>query len=262
MIRTSQILLLTATITPPGKVPNLVRTDPEVRLHDYEKALAFYMTLIDQGVVDYIVLVDNSNSNISTLQDLIKQSKFADRVEILSFYGLDYPAAYGKGYGEFKLVDYAMANSRIINQDKVNAIIWKVTGRYIVKNLAQVIQQRPSQFEIYCNFRFGLTRPLYKFQLLKWMDLYLLAWTHIGYNASIRDVYKELRADYYGEAEVRFRELLEQATEKPKVITRYTTVPFIDGVRGFDGQNFSHGSNLWKYYSRRLTQNLMPSMWI
>lgn len=261
MIGTVQILLLTATITPPSSVPNLIRTNPAIRLQDYEKALAFYMTLIDQGV-DYIVLVDNSNSDSSTLQNLVKQSNVSDRVELLSFYGLDYPTAYGKGYGEFKLVDYAMANSRIINQEKSNAVIWKVTGRYVVKNLAQVINQRPTEFDIYCNFRLGLTRPLHKFKLLKWMDMFLMAWTYQGYNSFIRNIYKELRADHHGEAEIRFRELLEPAPKNLNVITRYTAIPFIDGVRGFDGQNFSHGSNLWKYYSRRLTHSLIPSMWI
>jgi hypothetical protein len=232
-----------------------------MRLRDYKRALAFYLTLIGHGV-DYIVLAENSNANISKLYELVNQFGLSNRVELISFYGLDYPPAYGKGYGEFKLVDYAMSNSQILCAEKSNAVIWKVTGRYVVKNLTQVIRQRPPQFDIYCNYRLGLTRPITKSMLLKWMDLFLLAWTLAGYDAVIKNIYQNLRADHYGEAEVRFRELLEHGSRYLRVVNRYTTVPLIDGVRGFDGQNFSQGSNLWKYYSRRLALRLMPGLWI
>jgi hypothetical protein len=223
--------------------------------------LAFYLNLIGQGV-DYIVFVDNSGSDISTLQDLVNRSGVSNRVELISFLGLDYPASYGKGYGEFKLVDYAMSNSRILRTEQSKAVIWKVTGRYVVKNLPQVIRQRPTHFDIYCNFRLGLTRPISKPKLLRWMDLFLLAWTSTGYEAVIKNIYHQLRADQHGEAEVRFRELLKKTPRHVTVIDRYATVPLIDGVRGFDGQNFSQGANLWKYYSRRLALRLMPKLWV
>lgn len=261
MSELSQILLLSATITPPSQVPNLVRTDPEMRLRDYERALTFYLTLIGQGV-DYIVLAENSGADVSTLQALVDRSQVSQRVEIVSFYGLDYPPAYGKGYGEFKLIDYAMCHSQILQSEKAAAAIWKVTGRYLVKNLAQVIEQRPPQFDIYCNFRLGLTRPISKSKVLKWMDLFLLAWSPKGYDSVINNIYQDLRSDQYGEAEIRFREILEQLPSHVNVVNRYRTIPFIDAVRGFDGQNFSKGSNLWKYHSRRLALRLMPGLWV
>ena len=261
MNETAQILLLSATVTPPSQVPNLVLTDPQIRLFDYERALAFYQSLIGKGV-DYIVLAENSNADISRLRELVNRSGLSNRVELISFYGLDYPSSYGKGYGEFKLVDYAMSNSRILNAAKPEVVIWKVTGRYVVKNLAQIIRQRPRQFDIYCNFRLGLTKSIPKPSLLRWMDLFLLAWTAAGYDSVIKNIYPDLRADHHGEAEVRFRELLEQASPHVNVVNRYTTVPFIDGFRGFDGQNYSQGLNLWKYYSRCVAQRLMPWAWL
>jgi hypothetical protein len=219
------------------------------------------LNLVGQGV-DYIVLVDNSGSDISTLHGLVNRSGFSNRVELISFLGLDYPASYGKGYGEFKLVDYAMSYSRILCAEKSTAVIWKVTGRYVIKNLSQVIRQRPTHFDIYCNFRLGVARPISKPRLLRWMDLYLLAWTSAGYETVIKNIYHRLRADRFGEAEIRFRELLEKVPRDVTVVNRYTTIPFVDGVRGFDGQNFSQGPNLWKYYSRRAALHLMPNLWV
>jgi hypothetical protein len=261
MSESSQIVLLSATVIPPSHVPNLVLTDPDLRLLDYERALAFYLSLLDKGV-DYIVLVENSNADISKLHQLVTGSGLRDRVELISFYGLDYPVEYGKGYGEFKLVDYAMSNSRILSAEMSKAVIWKVTGRYVVKNLSEVIRRRPQPFDIYCNFRLGLTRPISKPKLLKWMDLFLLAWTATGYDGVIKNIYQDLRADHHGEAEVRFRELLDQVPPHLSVVNRYTTIPFIDGFRGFDGQNFSQGMNRWKYYSRCVAQRLMPWAWL
>ncbi len=40
-----QVLLITATISPPEGVPNLARTDPAQRLSDYEWALPAYLEL-------------------------------------------------------------------------------------------------------------------------------------------------------------------------------------------------------------------------
>jgi hypothetical protein len=41
------VLLLTATVTPPPGVPSLQRTNPAERLRDYEEALSFYLPLVD-----------------------------------------------------------------------------------------------------------------------------------------------------------------------------------------------------------------------
>ena len=64
------IAMLTATITPPSGVPGLARTDPAVRLADYRSALDFYMSCFDRGL-DSIVFADNSNSDVSSLHELV-----------------------------------------------------------------------------------------------------------------------------------------------------------------------------------------------
>ena len=111
----SNILLLTATITPPAGVPLLHRANPQDRLQDYERALNFYLPLLNR-CIDSIVFAENSNSDISTLQNMVARSGFTERVEFLVFDGLDHPSIYGRAYGEFKLNDYVMNNSQIINR--------------------------------------------------------------------------------------------------------------------------------------------------
>lgn len=167
------VLLLTATITPPAGVPLLARTDPKTRLQDYEKGLQFYLQFINKGI-DAIVFAENSNSDVSTLKNIVIQSGLQNSVEFLVFDGLDYPPSYGRAYGEFKLVDYAMTHSQTISNHQDNLLVWKVTGRYIIKNIAKIIARKPSNIDIYVNLR--------KFPIL-WADMYLLVWTTKAYEA-------------------------------------------------------------------------------
>jgi len=144
------VLLLTATVTPPSGVPALQRTDPAQRLRDYEDAFAFYLPMVGT-TFESIVFAENSASDISSLRQMVARSGGdTSRVDFLSFYGLDHPAAYGRGYGEFKLVDHAMNSAPLLRDD---AFVWKCTGRYKIANIVDLVRSRPANADIYCHFR-------------------------------------------------------------------------------------------------------------
>jgi len=251
------ILLITATITPPSGAPNLARNNPSVRLHDYERALKFYLSLLNR-CFDAIIFAENSNSDVSSLQNLVTRHGITDKVEFLTFYGLDYPPSYDRGYGEFKLVDYAMQHSKVINNGyQEGMIIWKITGRYIVKNLAQIVALQPSNFDLYCNFRNYPKRCA---------DMFLLAWTLDGYQACLNNIYHNLRVDVptvpAGTAvEERFRNLLDHPPGNIKLVRRFDVIPQLEGVRGDNNKGYSTDT-LWKLYVRRTVLALLPWLWI
>jgi len=256
LVKRPNILVMTATITPPASVPFLARNDPRLRLKDYEESLKFYLPLINQ-CISTIVFAENSNSDISSLQDLVDRAGFNKQVEFLVFEGLDYPPSYGRAYGEFKLIDYAMEHSQIIKNQDQEAIIWKVTGRYIVKNLCQIIARKPSNFDIYCNFR-KVPKP--------WADMFLLAWTLEGYQDCLYNIYPQLASSYDTctlHPEEIFIDLLEQrAAKNINIVKRLNPNPMISGIRGSDNQNYLEGRNLLKFYLRSIGQKLFPSLWI
>lgn len=247
------ILLLTATITPPPGVPSLARTDPSARRQDYENALAFYLTLAG-GCVEKIIFAENSNSDVSTLRSLAEKSGLAGRVEFLVFPGLDHPATYGRGYGEFKLIDHVMAHSATVGARRGAATIWKVTGRYVVRNLRRIIERRPPRFDVYCNFRNWPRR---------WADMYLMAWSPVGYSTLIRGMYEQLREDCNrASPEVRFWDIVGAAPASVNVVPRFTVTPLIDGVRGLDNHHYSRGANLVKFCMRSTLRAAVPWLWI
>ena len=252
----SNILLLTATITPPAGVPLLQRANPHDRLQDYERALKFYLPLLNR-CIDSIIFAENSNSDVSVLQNMVARSGFTERVEFLVFDGLDHPPIYGRAYGEFKLNDYVMNNSQIINSPTQNKeiLVWKVTGRYIVKNLARIITCKPSSFDIYYNCRHVPKR---------WADMFLMSWTIKGYQACLQNMYHKLIADKEQliQPEEVFIDLMKQPIPNIKIVRRFNQIPLIDGYRGSDNQNYSEGKNLRKFYIRSIACKLFPWLWI
>ena len=257
-MKARNILLITATITPPLGASSLLHIDPNIRIKEYEKSLIFYLSFIGK-YIDNIVFAENSNSDISSLRDIAIKHGVEKQVEFLVWYGLDYPPSYSRAYGEFKLIDYVMQHSQIISDyQEQQIVIWKITGRYIANNIAKIISCQPKKFDLYINFR---NYPL------RWADMYLFAWTLKGYQSYLNNVASKVKI---GEQEAKqgqspeelFRQYLEsKSVENVKLIQRFNITPQNSGIRGYDGKNYTKDLG-WKFYIRRIALTLFPWIWI
>ena len=61
-------LLLTATVSPMAGMKTAI-PDPVARLNDYKRALSHHLQWLD-GVVDRIVIAENSNADLSALKEV------------------------------------------------------------------------------------------------------------------------------------------------------------------------------------------------
>ena len=258
-MHTRNLLLLTATITPKSGVPNLKRTNPKERLQDYAEALKFYLSHVNK-ICNGIIFVENSNSDISLLQEIVDEHGLTDQVEFLVFEGLDYPPHYDRGYGEFKLLDYGMTHSKLIKQFSSNrTVIWKTTGRYTIRNLEKMIASQPKKFDLFCNYR---NYPKH------WVDTYFMAWTPEGYETCLRDVYHRLKTNVPGipkgiAAEELLRSWLGQRLiqKHAHIVYRFRTTPELVGVRGADNKGYAT-DNQWKYKIRHAVSKIFPWIWV
>ncbi len=242
------ILLMTATITPENS-PELARVDPATRLADYHAALAFYLGLVG-AAIDGIVFVENSDSDIASLRALAAASPHGDAVEFIANYGqFRYPGR-DRSYGEFKLLDHAMATSRMIAAAGEDAIVWKITGRYQVRNLARMIRQAPRHFDLYCDMR---DRPV------RWMDLRLMAWTRHGYREVFAGITDTLPTE---PREPVMRDYVPTRAGRARIVPRYRTEPLVAGVRGWDNRAYDKGSAMLKFYVRAISRRTLPFLWI
>lgn len=250
-MRQSAILIMTATITPPPDAPHLLRTDPSLRVQDYRAALRFYMPLLGR-LFDSIVFVDNSCSDLTALADSLEGVR--DRVALVTFAGLNYPSRYGRAYGEFKLLDYAMANIPQLRDAEPHTRFWKVTGRYRVTNLPTVVENAPRSFCLYFDLK-RYPNP--------WFDSRLMAWTSAGYRMFLQGIYEHLREDLFQRpSEVWLYLAVQPFLGTEGVIPRFTHVPRIEGIRGHDNRNYSSGLNVVKYFVRSAARRVFPKLWI
>jgi hypothetical protein len=242
------ILLMTATITP-NNARNLLRTDPITRLKDYYDALEFYLGFIGQSLHG-IVFVENSSSDVSLLRRLVTERALSDRVEFLCNYGSYLYSEQGRAYGEFKLLDHAMSASKLVRDAGTNGVVWKITGRYKVKNLASIIASAPSSFDAYVDMKDHPKR---------WLDTRLMAWTAAGYDRVFRGVADDLHAKTH---EAVMRDYVPKRASDAHLVPRFRREPFIDGVRGWDNGNYSKGGQLIKCYVRSVGRVVAPWCWI
>jgi hypothetical protein len=241
MDRANNTLLLTATVKPPVGIPELQRTDPTERMNDYVRALRFYCKAPETDI-PRIVFIENSGSDLSQLHDVVASANAAHRVEFLSFNGLDYPPGYGRGYGEFKLLDYTMDHSTTLAGARADTMLWKVTGRYRVLNIGRIIRTAPSKPDMYCDMR---TWPI------PWVDLRIFGCTLGGYRSLLKGVYQQLREDIINMApEQHLHPIIKDLAKSHSIVTRLRNEPFIDGIRGKDSKNYASGVNLIKYLAR------------
>jgi hypothetical protein len=240
-------LVLSATITPPPGVPDLQRTDPQQRIGDYARALDFYCRL-PETFIRRIVFIENSATDLTPLREVVSKANASGRVEFVSFDGLDHPPQYGRGYGEFKLLDYAMEHSHTLKSVSDTERLWKVTGRYRVLNLVDLIRSAPQGFALYCDMR---DFPI------PWVDLRVFGVTLAGYRRLLRGVYSHLREDVnHMPPEQYLRPVIERLKTSHPIVSVFRRELRIDGIRGMDGQNYSSGVNLLKYWVRRTIRRL------
>jgi len=244
------ILILSATIQPPANARNLKRIDVNERKQDYLKAFSFYLKALQNHVVDFIIFTDNSGHDLSFLEDTIETNE-RQYTEFISFNGLDYAPDKGRGFGEFKLLDYTMDHSLIIQQHGDQGTIWKITGRYRLKNIDKLVRSYPAGKQFFCHCR---NYPL------RWCDTYVLAWKLDFYRQHLAGIYHHLdESAGHRSAESYFREHIDNL-DSDEIQRRFAYIPQLIGIRGYDNRTYEqeHLKNAF----RVVMNKLCPWIWI
>lgn len=222
------IILLTSTIQPKPNQPDLLLVDPQIRLQDYTRALKFYSEQLKNGVVQKIVFVDNSSYDLAELQ---KQFGHPD-IEFISFYGLDYDESYHRGYGEFQLIDYAFLNSQVLSHLDDESVVWKISGRYIVKNLACVVNASPKSFDLYVTTR------------KRWVEMSVMAWRKKGYQNVIKGLCEHFKGGF--PPEIILADILKSKTPKDiKILFAFVWQPYLVARKGTDASYYDGKYDGW-----------------
>lgn len=120
-------ICMTATI-----VPNTVmvsRTDVSARLADYKKCISFYLEQTEAP----LYFIENSDYDLSSDADFQK-FEHDERFHLLRMQPHS-NTSLGKGFQEFYLLD------TFVKEHLKTPMMVKVTGRYIVENIAEILNK-------------------------------------------------------------------------------------------------------------------------
>jgi hypothetical protein len=125
-------LLITSAVQPPLNMPFLRLTDPTKRKLVTKAALLFW---VSKGV-KRIVVADATNRTVLSDEEIAEMRQLQVETEQIS-YPQDVPRLLekGKGYGEGRLIEFAIANSRILGSA---THFYKSTGKTFVRNFGEI----------------------------------------------------------------------------------------------------------------------------
>jgi hypothetical protein len=247
-------VLMTATLRPPANA--VVRSDPQDRLGDYLEALRFYLDMPDD-VVDRVVFVENTASDLQPLVDLARTHAHGKTVEFIGFWGNDHDPRLGKAYGEFKLMDHGLARATVLRPDDT---IWKTTGRLKFLNLAAMarkVSKRP--FDFLCDLHnvpgVGSPDPRER----KHMDLRVFAFRLRAYDQVVRGLWQ--RQSHAFDAADMFHAMMG-ARAQFKVTPRFPLQPQLQGISGRHGRDYQSSSQRAKDGVRAFCRRFLPWLWL
>ncbi len=143
-------IILTCTINP-LQMPNLVRSNPEIRFQDYKKSFNFW---VNNMFVNKIILIENSNFDLNYFKEIAKKIK-NKKIEIISSNSNNtYNKSLGKGYGQYLCLKEIFDKSQIAKNTKY---FIDVTGRHCIKNFKAIIQDIiKNKSDVYINITANL----------------------------------------------------------------------------------------------------------
>ena len=242
--RRPRVLLLTATIHPFASLDQLVIRDPQERRHEYLAAYEAALPHVGHAV-DGLVFAENSGADLSEFESLAAADP---RVEVLSLPTRDGETGTGRAWFETLLVSDAFERSRLLSRPDATA--WKLTGRYQLLNLEQLVEAGPHGHDLVMNLRRYPER---------WADMWLYAATARGAQLLVDHV-DELRYD--GAERALYDIALELKAEGHDVVHRLALEPRFSGRRGWDGASYENLPQRSKHLLRAACKRLAPNLWI
>ena len=242
-------LLLTATVRPSPGIAGSRHNDVDQRLAEYRVAIA-HAVRVARSVGARVVVAENSGASLA---DLVPGREHRSTVELDAAPVSDpVEVRAGKGFAEMKLVAGARRRCPAVADA---SLVWKLTGRYRIRNLAALIHATPAA-DLTVNLR-RHPRP--------WADLWVWSASSRGLDAL------ETHADAFRTdpgaaepAEVRMFGVVQRLRVQSSlsVSPRLPIEPRISGVRGWDGRRYDDTRQRAKWAVRSIARRVTPELWI
>ena len=246
-----EIILATGTIAPPVDARALARADVDDRIADYRGGVGFCLERLHEGPFDAFVFVDNSGYGVAPFENLVKDEDLRGRIEMHSYDGMSEMPAVSRFFGECALLKEAFRISDILRSDGP-ARVWKVTGRYRVRNLDVLARKTPHGRDFYVHCRNQPTR---------FVDFGVAAFD-IAKAPAVIETIMAACPDRRVDERVLIDFMDKGVLKNFSVSKRFPAIPDFSGVRGKDGKRYDDLSYRIKYALRVAANRVAPQLWI
>lgn len=251
-----QVLLLTAAINPSPDMHNNQRSDPTTRMNDYLEALDFYLDALPPEVT-HILFCENTLADLAAFEAMQPRARsLGKQLHLLSFKGQVAPRL-GKGVCEFEILD--VAYTWLAEHFEHDTIIWKVTGRLKLKNIAALVRSWPVGADIYADMR---SVPMIGEKLggNDWAEMRVMGYRIDGYGTALMG--KGEVCGYVTEKGL-FRLLQDLRQRKAAtVVPRFKLQPRFSGICGGSSKSYESLECRAKDGLRSITRTILPSLWL
>lgn len=227
-------LVITSSVRVSARYTSLV--DPVERETQYIDSISYY---IRETPFQKIIVCDNSGHHWPrSLTELARS--FKKELELLSFIG-DHASVerYGKGYGEGEILEYSMANSRLLKEADG---FFKVTGRLKVVNIARLLRMSKATENYFMPISLLRPRWLVARAARVCVEVRVYYTTRTFFREVLLTAGKEVRDDQTFFLEQAYYRAMINAPKWSKRIHCFPVSPEITGISGSNGWTFKeHG---------------------
>jgi hypothetical protein len=224
-------ILLTGTIAP-GNISFLNKSDTNLRLKDYLTSIIFW---IIYSPFTRFIFCENSNYKYDFSFLKAFALLYEKELEVIHFDGLNDSKQYGKGYGESKILNYALEHSTLL---KTSKHFYKITGRLFIENIAEIVSSHEQDNIVFMRDKNNNSVDTRFFKMEK-----------IFYADTLSSAFEETN-DFEGRAmESVYHDRLAMHPEK---VTALKKLPIVQGTSGSTGDVYDKPS-AWKKWRREFS---------
>ncbi len=242
---------MTGTFQPSANSIRLSRVNVAERIEDYKKGFRFHLGLVRRGVFDRLLFVENSGYGMQDFEPLVNSYALQDKVQLLSYKEEENDTPTTRFFGECRLLKYALDKGDWWRNAEP-AFVWKVTGRYIVRNIEKIIKGVPGTATLVLHCR---NRPM------EYVDFGLA-----GFREDIGRRFLSLalaRPEVSTSDERLIRIMMKEGRFGDiELAPRFPEIPDFSGIRGSDNARYDGVNYRLKFVCRRLANRIFPRLWI
>lgn len=254
----SQFLLtMTACVDPSKGDWALVRSDPLVRLRDYEDALRYWLSYADTRI-DKILLIENSGYPLDSLKEIAdRENPRGKEVEFVSLDCNWYPPGGHYGYAELRMLDLGLQQSKLRS---LTTHMIKTSGRFRFSALSRLLDRLPVNFDVAADAR--IRKVLRQKNERPFITTQIILFSHGFYERHLQKAYNELGQDGVTFIEWLFYDKLIPLRGTPGIFLRFPCNVDPAGFPAHRARSYTHPIQKTVYAIRGAVRQFFPSCWI